>query len=547
MADLGLLVVRESSKLSSCDVLYNRKFVSVSLVKFHAELFEAVTRILDSSTKVTEDEIQLFFESLWGEYQLVVFQYFIRWKEALWRDSARQRKKCYVEFRKLRDRSQQLFKKFHRLYYSIIEYITARYDISNAIPVHILGKLNLDKVSHRTKQMPTVVVSDRYSITTRNVTCVFYHCLINLGRIHYCQKMVEEPIHHEMSRCEFTKAERYLTAATIIIPALSTSYTQLYVINNKKRNYLEAIYQLVRSSRTRIGNAKATETLQFFFKLNNIEKLFQEQKDIDGVGQVTWYTFMLISYHMDVSLRRSTAVESQKSKANVQKLLNQALHNHVPQIIDKVFQIMVILIGTFHTMLSVDLPEIENLHAVNVNKLHYFHSDYLEFIFEYFITLIDNVATDDHASEIAPLAIVRLMIGWIKCNRPVLHKAHRHVVLCTRLAMLVNVLIKKLQQNGITQWSIKPTRSYYFKEDVLLKNFSCIRDHLTDFMDDEIDRKRRNIINRLAGFPPRKERLDFQGENSLRSQAVVAALIKFLSSNNSNTRWNDDMRVFDIS
>ena len=475
-------------------------------------------------------------EEVWVKLQLPVLEYFAEWGSTF-EFNPTSRRVCRsqtVERRKMLARVRRVFKDIHRFYYRIMEHIVRNFDTSPVIAPYIVNTLNL--VGHSTSG-PVKYHLDLNDTTTIAIVTIFHRCLLHLGSLHYQLVLLEDQKTDTRTNL-FAKATRYLIIATNLLPSYGSAYYQLAKIEREVGNQKIYVYYLVRSITARIPAKYSRDELLCSLKQEvgdfptNVCKVDNMDRTRHTTGGLyDRYLLITLYYYLNLEEFPEKTVFKMEAASQLHEMMLKELEVVLEQDnADTVLYDVIILIGFFHKCFSHEQKHKRGLRLENLKPTHL---RYLKFVSDYFVIILNNVS-QSLASKLSGrssfLDVVRVFGSWMKSNKCILQFFHRDQRFCNALARILSVILKRKGTSDVSRLCHKPKRKYFFREDVILKDFPCIGYSLTDFDDSEILTER-DVLNRLLGFPPSEEKLDEDIETELRLHAIACSSIKFLRGN----------------
>lgn len=475
-------------------------------------------------------------EVIWVKLQLPVLDYFAEWGSTFEFNPTSKRvcRSQRVERRKMLARLRKVFKDIHRFYYRVLEHIVCDFDTSPIIAPYFLNALNL--VRHSTN-MPVKYHLSLNDTTTIAIVTIFYKCLLYLGSLHYQLVLLENQRANTCAN-SFAKATRYLIIATNLLPSYGSAYHQLANIEREVGNPKTYVYYLVRSITARIPAQYSRDALlssleqkvgDFPGNICTVDYMDRERHTAgelyDRYFLITLYYYLSWGEILEKTIFKMEDV-SQLHEMTFKELVGVLEQDNTGTILYDV----IILIGFFHKCFNHEQKHNRGLRLENLKPMHL---KYLKFVSDYFVIILNNVSqrlASKPSRQSSFLDVVRVLGSWMKSNKCILQFFHRDRRFCNALAQLLSVILKRKGTNNASHLNHKPKRKYFFREDVILKDFPCIGYSLTDFDDSEI-LTRQDVLNRLLGSPPRDEKLDECVETELRLHAIACLSIKFLRGN----------------
>lgn len=519
----------------------------------HADAGEHA-EVLDDKT------VPLVLRLYWEKISYPIFKWFQVWRKMLLPNGPKEQPK-YVEFRKMNAKLTKFFKSTHKFYYSVLEDLAAHYDFSNVLPAEIIRELNLD---HKGSEQR--VVLDSRSNFTIFIVRSLHNCLLYLGAAQR-YKVVGEKMNNKYQIQDFQKAMRYLDLACMILPSIGEAHLQKGLIYVQTDNLGTAVYHFTRSALARIPSRAAQTNLatimcdrnsQLYQKLNKIlldlSRQVSDRSRIVNREVIEYYFLALFGMNFSPQSWSNPMKEGHLLNgleiSTLERVLIDTIKTRYIKNIEVLFEELITVIGGFDLLLINCRKGTDSFdpRTTNLKDLKKSHLSYLSFTFDFISHILQIVkeAWSHNLEDYHYIAMFRVVECWLKSNRAALQYSHRDENFCKALALLLNDIIKSdmFDIQGIS--ASKPERSYFFEEDVRLKEFASVKNALTDFDDTRIY-SMKDSPARLMGFVPVEERLDVREETRLRLKAVVASGQKFLVKNNCGVIWNALKMTYEFS
>ncbi|KAL6451620.1 EBS1 Protein EBS1 [Candida maltosa Xu316] len=520
---------------SQLDDFLQRKFIDQSLLigfnaslqaKFHSWIVNDLTHYQENlDTAFTTIH---FFEILWTEFHSPVIKFFQHQHAKVLEELNNDFKACQkegrpgdfkvkpVEMRKINDNFIKFIKEIFMFYSKLLKYFVTRYE--NAyVPNKFLNHFNY-KVSER-----AISCSDENF--QANVLYLDHKCCLSLGDILRHQAFVETSfVNPSSSNREFFKhkslgdSHNFLTAYSksiqyyefciMLLPALNEPYN--HIVDDK----FNAIYWFLRSQYTRIpeyklGFSNLTKILSkhwFTTALVDIVNASPERR-FTKEQELNVYLICLIGYiYCPERYKNGPNIVKKIPFSKIETELFKSLASNYEQ--DMVLKQLTVLFS-FVKLTSGD--EYEKL---------------ARFAFRYVERVLDYMRKNNPSS----LVVLRFILNVLRENKELLDIFHsrRNCVM-----YLTAVLNNYLTDSFIDS---RPTRKYYFWEDVHFRDCSLIKFQFKDFKDDGIFEE--NDINHLVGD---YSDIDFSNvlsdnqtiedyENDLRTSAILVLGKKLLTT-----------------
>ncbi|CAB4255180.1 similar to Saccharomyces cerevisiae YDR206W EBS1 Protein involved in inhibition of translation and nonsense-mediated decay [Maudiozyma barnettii] len=482
-----------------------------------------------------KDQMSSVFDDVWFKIQKPLFVWFQTWKLSLPKEK-RRGLKVAVERRKLLYRLKRIFKIMHRFYYTIIEKLLSRLNLSKIIPNQIIQELNI-KVSNRID--PPINPLEFGETVSIVLTETIYQCIFYLGKIHYWQVLLEirEII---LSIGKFSKSRRYLAMASSLLPSYGKTYSQMSLLYLKSGDAFEALYYSIRSLGTKIRHKHSMIMFKNIIQGNSIRNVIIDSDDIRKM-RVEDAFLMVLKYYYNHNYSNTKLINT------ISKMFfTDFKFSGGPRGTDIIFKMIIVIAGCLHERMPKDETKMKSFHKVILTKNQ---QKYLDWTFDLvsgiFNVIIINNYKEKFNNETGSLGILRFIMCWIKSNKYLLQYAHRNRGICKILANSVNMFNDHHIVGTNLYVEHRPERPYLFQEDILVRELFYIKYRLTDF-NDKIIFEHKDIVNGLLGCPEDSLKLSVYSENLLRLTAIISSIIKFLSNNKFGIVWNREYKIFNF-
>lgn len=536
-------------------------FVDSKLTRMVIESLREQHAVYENADGTIDDKtVPLILRLYWEKICYPIFKWFQAWRKMLLPKTPKDQPK-YVEFRRMNAKLTKFFKSTHKFYYNILEDLAARYDCSVVLPLEILKELNLHGKSSDLR-----IKLDSNNSFTIFIMRTLHTCLLYLGAAHR-YKAAGEKVNNRYQVQDFQKSIRYLDLACMILPSIGEAYLQKGLIYVQTDNLGSATHQFIRSALARIPSRAArtnfatiihdrnSQLHQKFDKiLIDLNRQVSDKTRIVNREIIEYYFLALFATNFSpqtwVNPMREDCLQNGLQLNMLENTLNDTIMTRYIKNIDVLFEELITVIGGFDLLLISCRKGTENFdpRTTNLKDLKKNHLSYLAFAFN-FITNMLNVIKESWIRNLEDyhyLAMVRVVECWLKSNRAALQYSHRDERFCKAFALLLNDILKSDMFDMKTMSTSKPARSYFFQEDIRLKEFFAVKNALADFDDTKIY-SMEDSAARLMGFVPEDERLDALEEASLRLKAIVASGQKFLVKNSCGIVWNALKLVYEFS
>lgn len=518
-----------------------------------------------SGPEIVSSDAHVVLDLTWKHVHYPIFKYFQNWRS---RNVAEGSRPNYAGHRQLNSVLQKIYPHINRLYQSHVELIFAHYDLAELVPSDTKSKLIVSSGAQEEAQAQAQAQAQALGALAQGITalkakdpfsidCVMalQRCLLYIGCAQRYKIMMEH-LSDKYQQADFQKPFKYFDIAFTIVPSVGETFLQRGICYTHTKNFGNAAYQFVRSSLSRIpsdagvpnfknllGDSNGSLFKKLLVSLDDLKVQETIKKRIINMEIMEFYILPLIGSYIFPQTWKSNR-HSDRLK-HFQTLLFDKIEIRYIKNISMIFQDLILLIGSFHinqminpATSSAPVSALNDRKVVNGNGStnnnnnisHSSENKLLEFIFKFFTHLIDKVIMKEfkNSEMFQYLAMVRIMMCWIKSHKNVLRFAHRYNPFCQSMANLTNELL------ACNEWSIdfenlhRPTRSYFYEEDIMLKEFSPVKFNLSDFNDEKL-LTMDNLPDRLAGKTKSKPR--GKEEHLSRVQVVVYSNKKFLEKN----------------
>lgn len=445
-------------------------------------------------------------ELVWQEIFLPIYTWL-----KMWRDSITERTEV-VEMRKHDRILLSIFKIIHRFFYSLLETCLRRYPgIQHS---QIGSELNIDI---------TLQEFDNKIITNTFIGPILRNIIAKIGLNHYyvvlgkAKTLKNSKLRYKLS--DFRKACKYYEILEKNFPNPQNLHFKAQIMDSCE-NYLAALSLIVRDGNLRVDSAASCRLLEEI-------ALQQSWRNCRRRNDSKSYSFLeLLSYFASIvgkdykiTNKHLTFLQSFNAELRLEKRPGVLL------------DMVIICVSWFYVLFDIGnlrrKTPYEIISRKSLSDLNKSHQYYLNFCFSTFEGIIDQkIRTYGlHSPRYEFLAIVRVMVCWIKSNRSVLQLSKTHAAFCQSFARLLND-IYSLENFDINSLNHRPVRHCLFDEDDICRNLSCIDYSLTDFRDD--------FDHRSSG----KCTLADSFVRNLRLNAIAVSGQRFMIQNRCGITWN---------
>lgn len=474
--------------LTQLEEILSRKFSDHSLLlgfnaSVQAKIYTWIVNDLDQYLKHPEMEFDAIgvFDKLWTDFHYPIIKFFQQQHAVVFEEQNRELKKCQkegrpgefkvrpVEMRKINDNFMKYIKEIYQFYGKLLKYFTTKYKNPN-IPDKFLEEFRFTvsgnaiecqddnflghviHLSHKCCLCLGDMLRNQAFIDTNYVV----PCLSNKEFFKF--KSLPNKRNHMGS---YVKAIQYYNLCIMLIPALSEPYNQIGVIYNSADDKFNAIYWFLRSHFSRLSEHQ----LGF--------------ANMSAILKKHWFTTALVDIVNGNSERRF-------SNANVMNVFLVCLLGYIycperykngPNIVKKI-PFSKIETDLFK-MISSDFDEqvvlkhlVVMFGIVRLTREDEQRDKLLRFAFRYVEKVLVYLKTGDG------LMVLRFILNLLRENAPWLQvfTSRRNCV------VYLTAVLKRFASDSTT----RPTRMFFFEEDVNFRDCSLIKYQFKDFNDEAL-------------------------------------------------------------
>ena len=462
-----------------------------------------------------------YFEFLWSEIHYPIIKFFQSHHAEYYNQNLQEFKKCQnektsfklksVEIRKINEAFLKVVQQFRSFYMALLKHFLTHFK-NPLLPLQFL--------THFGFNVPSAAIDSTNANVQANLTFLIHRCLLCLGdlsrhrafnEINYVlpcssQKMFQKYRLYkardqmknkaakdlqlineckDQSYSEHEPSMNFYKLCIMLLPTLHEPYNHIGMIHNMVGNKVEACYWFLRSRFTRIPN--------YDLGLKNLESImikswFQDQLgeafkskwqggDLHLTSQIVLLN--LIGYHyFPQRYRHGELLYGSETYDNVERefLSFEFSQSHFQQLMSTSSEYInhYVHSSLLLIMFSELLNENNNQKLFRLTKLY----------ISGFLALIESIDLKAEEFE-GSLVFLRLALAYIKENKPFAKYFFRDAAMVVSSCSPFNEILSKF--DGIhesVRTNLKPTRSYYYTEDVVFKDFLPIKYQFKDFNDD---------------------------------------------------------------
>lgn len=508
----------------------------------------------DQRVDQLDENFSNLLDFIWREIHYPIFKWFQMWRQHLSpQDKTQQRN--YVEFRKMNSKLTKVFKFIHKFYYCMLETLFKKFDMSMVMPEAYVRDLNINVNSGDKAETSRVILSNESPFTVQ-VIVLIHRSLLYLGTCHR-YKTISEKVSNKYNINDFKKSLRYYKYASLILPSVGETNLQQGMIYIQTGNFGFATYEFLRSALSRMPSAAGVRNLTNllcdknstgFQKisqcLNDLESQEQDRNKVINREVMEFYFLALFGYYFAPKTWKNEKI-SQPVLFNgmnidhVRKYLFQKMATRYNKNMNIIFIDLLILIGGFDLLLvdSQRKQKISSLVELEPQQVQY-----LTFTFSFITNILDRVIIHEwkNFTCFEYLAFVRVVECWLKSKRIALQFAHRNQDFCRAMSRLINEILGSDFVDTATLANHRPVRTYFFEEDIMLKEFVSVKYAMSDF-NDTLVYEMENASSRLVGRVDDKK--SSKDEGILRLESILFSGRKFLANNCVGITWDTDHYV----
>ncbi|CAH6722874.1 hypothetical protein CLIB1444_11S03114 [[Candida] jaroonii] len=472
-----------------------------------------------------------YFETLWSNFHYPIIKYFQKVHQAIYNDilkefnDSKDNFKLHpVEMRKINDPFIRFINKTSSFYKNLLEYFSTHFK-NPLIPNKFLAYFDF-KISKNS--IPT-----SNSNLQANILYLIYKNLLCLGDCSRHRSFIETSyVLPSLNKKNFHKfrllnnEKKYTTFKSyyelsftyykfciLLLPSLNEPYNHIGMINNLIENKFDSVYWFLRSCFTRLPSNKLgisnlnnllnknwfKTNLYEILVSNNINdftknfhnQLFKKSNDLNVM------LTCLIGFHYSSNYNLNNHFIMKKLNYNKVEFIFLNLNFN-----DDLFLSLMNLDegGNFYLKQLIVLISFNKM--ITKAKFQRLLKKYFEYFFQAIIKVLKKEITPSDLNNI--LVCLRLSLNWFKEDNYQLDQK-----LIESLVEILNLLLKSLKEDvdkdvsNVSEDQIpnnskylqmietlkgisRPVRSYYFADDVILKDFSIIKYQFKDFKDNHL-------------------------------------------------------------
>ncbi|GCF01440.1 translation inhibition and nonsense-mediated decay [Zygosaccharomyces mellis] len=542
----------------------------------HSKLSRLITEILEKQQEIFQNQnegagdvevddksIPLILRLYWEKIAYPIFKWFQVWRKMLLPKAPKEQPR-YVEFRRMNTKLTKFFKSVHRFYYTVMEMLLNRYDVSEVIPKGVLQEVCNDTKLKGENELLKLNANSRFTVL---IVVTLNSCLLNLGSAQR-YKSLGEKLSNKYSSQDFRKSFRYLDLASYILPSIGEAHLQKGMIYIQTDNLGNAIYEFTRSALSRIPSSVGLTNFATIIcdKDSNLRQRFDSVlkethlQEIEGTKIINreiieFYFLALFGAHFApnawINPNNKKCLFDGIAIDHLKEVMLHRIRTRYLKNVETIFHSLVTVIGGFDLLLIIRSGPKKapfDIKSINLKDLDETSVSYLTFAFNFITQVFNSVIKDcwkKNLENYQYLAMVRIVECWIKSNRAVLQFSHRNEEFCKALLHFLNDIGKSELVAVSPSTNHRPRRKYFFQEDVEFKEFSCVKYALSDFNDEEIY-ENNDVPSRLLNRPPSEDKLPAEEEGKLRLNAIVSAGVKFLAKNSCGVEWNSQTNMYEF-
>ncbi|EGW31171.1 uncharacterized protein SPAPADRAFT_52339 [Spathaspora passalidarum NRRL Y-27907] len=493
-----------------------------------ADLNEYYSLMERGQSETVEFNTMKYLETIWNEFHYPTIKFFQHQHQALFQEIQESFKTCQVEgtanqfkvkpveMRKVNDNFIKFIKQVFEFCVKLLKYFTTKFS-NSFIPREFLAHFNLS-----VSESAAICKDNNFQA---NVLYLIHRCVLSLGDICRHQTFVEltyvQPATSNKDFFKFRslansdktqaffpkyrKAIQYYKYCIMLLPALNEPYNHIGMIHNLVDDKYQAIYWFLRSQFTRIPEYKLGLS-----NLNNVlKKHWFITALVDVVNNNKERQFKIddsLNIYLVCLMGYFYYPQQYKNGPNLVKKLSFS------KIESEFFKS---LSSNFSSLIQVGVRE-ENFILTQLTVLFSFtelckqksddvdvHDKVVRFTFRYIEKIFDCLKQLDFEKiKLTNICIIlRFILNWLKENKSMYltFESRKQSVLgiCNILNRFIEYNTDKEHMKLMLTQSNRPTRSYYFWEDVHFRDFKLIKYQFKDFKDDALFQV--NNINFLIG------------------------------------------------
>lgn len=538
------------------DQLLKSKYVEDSLLlgsisftqsKIDKFIWQDLLKALDHQVSSIE-----LLDTLWLDFHYPVIKHFQSHFNAYKRIQNGAKLSKPVEIRKLFDIFHKFIKTFHDFYFKLVQKLLSSFDLSEYIPTSLmLKKFDLGSVNDLTKL-------DDGSNLISNVVYLIHKSILSIADLSRYRSMVARSFVPAKSRSrsdsEFSVAIDWYNLCITILPSFGDPYHHIAIIDNVENDKFNVVYNFLRSSMTRIPSELGFHNLIKLLAITDVNNsILNEYKRISTITDpekintlnlIKIQFLCLFNYNfmpkfwqkLEGTLVNGVPVKDLENAFFENLISCDYIGKNKRKNGEMLTKQFIVLVSGLH-ILSDKKQKFEN---ENLDKNSKIIGSYLRFFFKFLknvLTIIQDtwdLAKDSKYFDFPLLDLYRIILAWLKECKLGFQYLSYHSSVLSSLLLLSNFEAKYISQRleefipllalpQVTSDELKSTiilkkfeRLRFFKEDLMLKEFTPIGGFFKDFNDSHFFVKSETNCLRLVGILPENDKETRHDENLLR-------------------------------
>ena len=510
--------------------------------------------------------LDLSWERLWYP----IFKWFQAYRKKLLSAFAGlkrgQRPNFYVIFRKFNSKVGKFSTSLTKFYLDLIRLIQSKIDTSRIIPSEIISKTLGSKKQRSSSESEATDLRNLSpnAPLTPLILLIHHRCLFYLGVLNRYRAMTKK-ISNDYMIDDFRTSKEYLDTAILLCPAIGETFFQIGLIYFQTENFGLGVYELVRGSLSSLPSLSAINNFRDIFlkkeckirerAIKTIRRVHLDSLNgarIPNRKIIEYYFLVLFGYNFEKSTWRDSDTRDKVLGGIGIKHIEQVFYERVAsgfiKNIELIFKNLVIAIGGFSLLLQPKSEHSDFIEEPSTLNLSSQGRSYSRFVFKYISKIFEDVISKiwkDDFETFYYLGIVCTVLAWLLSNQFAMDYAMSDDLFVKSFSTLWNDIQRNID-TVLEEDKVKDTfkREYYFEEDIILANFTCISfseclfDNSKIFGSDD-------MVDRIEGFVPKAKKLSKREEAKVRLIAILHHGKDILLKNKCNVVLNSKSGLFE--
>lgn len=466
-----------------------------------------------------------YFETLWSNFHYPIIKFFQKQHQTIYDDTLKEYNQVKdnfklhpVEIRKINDPFIRFINKTSSFYKNLLEYFSTHFK-NPLIPTKFLVHFEFKVLKNSIPTSNNHLQANLLYLIHKNLLCLgdcsrhrsfietsYVLPSLNKKNFHKFRVLVNEKKYFTL-KPHYELAFTYYRFCILLLPSLNEPYNHIGMINNLIDNKFESMYWFLRSCFTRLPSSKlGISNMNNLFNKNWFKTNLYQVLVVNNINDFTKnFHNQLFKKSNDLNTMLMCLIGfyySSNYNINDQFIMKKLHYTKVEFIFlnlnfnEDLFLLLVNMDGNFYLKQLIVLMSFNKL--ISKGRFQKLLRKYFEYFFNAAIKALKKDISSNDFNNI--LICLRLAFNWFKEDNYQLRQT-----LINSMVDLMNTLLNSLKEerevSDISEDQIntrylqmietlkgisRPVRSYYFVDDVILKDFLIIKYQFKDFKDNHL-------------------------------------------------------------